>query len=426
MKRGHSVSKPLGIAAICFSLGLVACGGSQGGSPNEQVASTAGGGGNSSGLPDPNAKFATLPPIDPSQGFQVDEGQFQVQPGEDITYCIRIPVPSELVGKDLGLIGWDWDLPQYTHHFFMAYSDAPADFGGKDYIPCDGVDPIVDNATLPSLGSLGTGGALPDAGATSTVPNEVLPGAAPAGNGLSKVGEGKLIFGAGVGTGRYLGNERYGRILQAGGHLVTNHHVLNTSAEVVSMHGKFNMYVREASKIPHPTNELNCLTLDVGIQPKSQRIVTATCTAPFDLDIVLLASHGHNHLKLFETRLFDGEKTLPDPIYTSDEWNSPILAWQKEPLHLKKGQGLTFSCHYQNDGDTTITFGTNVTNEMCATMNAYALPDDQEYGKTPPLGTVITNNDANTCLTIDLQTNQVKQAPNCDVQDTTVSPIPFF
>jgi hypothetical protein len=397
---------------VAACLCTVACGGSGGQSDGPGQAGVGGGGGPSAstpaGLPDRNEKLTALPAIDPSLGFQVDEGEFTVPPGADITYCVRIPIPAEYVGKDVALLGWDWDLPKYTHHFFMSYSTAP--FTGTEVTPCDGANPVVyNNGVTPT-----EPGAIASSLATNPTPN-----------GLSAIGEGKLVFGAGVGVDRYMGTEQYGRILGTGGHLVTNHHVLNTSTEPVKMHGRFNMYVKDATLVAHPTNEFNCLSLDVNIDPLSERVVTATCTAPFDLDLVLMASHAHNHLTKFEERFFDGQQTQPDLVYSSDVWNSPELVWHDQPLHLKKGQGLTFSCYYKNTGDTQVTFGTNVQNEMCATMNAYAMPADQEFAPTPPLGTLISDNAKNTCLTID-KNNQVTTAPDCNVQDTTKSPIPFF
>ena len=395
--------------ALPLLLTLAACGGEDDSSDQEATYEEL--------LPDRAEKLDALPSIDGRLGYQLDEGAFDVDPGADVTYCVRIPVPEEWVGRDVGLIGWDWDLPVNTHHFFMAYSEREVDFGGAPFIPCDGKDPIVDNSTVLGLEEAFGGG-----------------GAVTAGEGLSRTGEGKLVFGAGVGVGRYLGDPGYGRILKAGGHLVTNHHVLNMSPDVVTMTGRFNMYLRAPEDLPHRTHELNCLTLDVNMEPRSKRTVTSTCTAPHDLDITLLASHGHNHLKRFETRLYDGQRgeTLPDPLYVSEDWDSPLLAYQEKPLRLRKGDGLTYTCHYENDTDDAVTFGTNVANEMCATMNAYALPPERAFEDAPPLGAVALKNESPSCITFDLETNQpiplldADGKPSCDLQDTTKSPIPFF
>jgi hypothetical protein len=349
---------------------------------------------------DRDAVLSALPEVDPQWGFRMDEGEFTVEPGQEFTYCVRIPIPPEFAGRDLALLGWDWELPQFTHHFFAAYSQEP--FEGTGPEPCDGVSAIVPvGAQAPGVAEIGAPG--------------------------TSLGEGKLLFGAGVGIGRYFGTEQYGRLMAQEGHFVTNHHVLNTGLEPVVMHGRFNMYVTDAALVPHLTNELNCLSLDVAVDPYSSREVTATCTAPFDLDLVLLASHAHNHLQRFETRFFDGQQTLPEVIYESNDWDSPELEWQNEPIHLKQGQGVTFTCDYQNDQAEPISFGVGVKNEMCATMNGYAFPADRPYERPPSLGAVVADNDAGTCLRVDAS-GVIVTSNDCSLIDTerTPVPIPFF
>lgn len=57
-------------------------------------------------------------------------------------------------------------------------------------------------------------------------------------------------------------------------------------------------------------------------------------------------------------------------------------------MHLKEGQGLTYTCHFTNTSDETITYGSGENHEMCATINLYAYPADRPNETPPPLGTV--------------------------------------
>jgi hypothetical protein len=206
---------------------------------------------------------------------------------------------------------------------------------------------------------------------------------------------------------------------------VTNHHVLNSSTEPVTMSARFNMYVRDLDELPHPTNELNCLSMDVAMEPGASREVTTTCTAPFDVDLVLLASHAHNHLTRFETRLFRDGATQPEVVYESTVWDSPDLDWQEEPIALKKGDGLTFTCYYENPYDQPVAFGLGLYNEMCATMNGYAYPVGREYELPPPLGALITQNDPPLCLGVDDNNQVISDSPNCDLTDTSDPTLPI-
>jgi Copper type II ascorbate-dependent monooxygenase, C-terminal domain len=301
----------------------------------------------------------SAPGIDDAYVVHLDEGQFKVGSGIEGDYCMRLPLPAELRDRDLVLVGVDWDVPVYTHHFFMAYTDKPLD--SDNPVACTDADPF-----LPT----GAGQPADD-----------------------RSGPGKLIFGAGVGKGGYQTSGKYGRFMPKGGHFWTDHHVLNTGNDTTNMYGKFDVYLKNAAAVPFPTNQLNCLNMGINLPPHSETEVTATCIVPYDLDLVGLASHAHQHLVLFETRLFDGTNTLPDPIYTSSDWDSPeMINLEQNPLRLKAGQGLTFTCHYRNNEDVTVDYGRSVDSEMCATMNIFALPEDRKGEIPPSLGAIIPTN----------------------------------
>ncbi len=168
-------------------------------------------------------------------------------------------------------------------------------------------------------------------------------------------------------------------------------HVLNFTDEPLRMHGRFNLYLRAAAETPHLVNGLNCLNQDVEIPPKSDVSITASCTVPHDLDLVMLASHAHQYLQRFEIKLVRSGIVDPDPVYVSTDWDSPLRDFLAEPIALKMGDGLQFTCHYSNPTEQRIEYGLGVYNEMCAVMSVYSMPAAVEYAPTPPLGTVIVS-----------------------------------
>ncbi len=291
-----------------------------------------------------------------TEDLVIDEGTFTVGPNQEVVYCVRIPMPAAFEGRELALVGWDSDVSAPMHHYFMFYDPKPA--SGTTPTPCVG-----DNPEVPAASA-----------------------------GLNLFSMGTLLFVAGTGTDTYRSNAGYGAVLTSNGSFVTNHHVINATANPVTVGGKFTLKVTGAKDIPHPTQALSCQTIDISLPAQATTDVTATCLAPFDLDVVSMSSHAHQDLKTFETRMYDGTQTLPDVLYTSTDWESPVVKDLATPLHLKAGQGLTFTCHFDNATGSTIGFGLTATSEMCATMAAYAYPVT-ETGKVPPMiGATVTSN----------------------------------
>jgi hypothetical protein len=303
----------------------------------------------------------------------LDEGTFTVPPNSEVVYCVRIPMPAAFRGRELALVGWDSNVPAPMHHYFMFYDSKST--SGTGPVPCEGNSPQV-----------------------------------PASNaGLNLFSMGRLLFVAGAGQDTYRDDSGYGAVLTKDGTFVTNHHVINASAQPVTVGGKFTLKVAAPESVPHPTQALSCQTTDINLPPMAPTDVTATCLAPFDLDVVTLSSHAHQDLVKFETRMYDGTQTQPDVLYTSTDWESPVVAHPATPIHLKAGQGLTFTCHFANATGAPIGFGLTATSEMCAAMASYAYPASQT-GKVPPMmGATITSN-----------------ATPVDVSDTAGGVIPLF
>lgn len=305
---------------------------------------------------------ACTPPLleepDEEEGFQIDEGRFLLESGKEAVYCMRIPIPDRYGEEPLFIRAIDSRLSSFTHHYFMAYQAAPHI---AEQRPCIGDEPLT---------YIGTGeGERAD-------PHE----------GVSS----KMIFIAAVGDDRYQLPEGYALSLKTSrGHFLTSHHVVNATESTQELYGVFNIYTAKREAVTHPINILNCLLNDVNVPPKSTAALSATCIAPFDLDLVVLGSHAHQHLTKFEMRMFDGEKTLEEPFYVSTKWDSPEIVPLAEPMPLRLGQGITFTCHYRNDGDLPVSFGTGDYGEMCAVMSAYAYPKHRPNETPPSLGTII-------------------------------------
>jgi hypothetical protein len=326
------MSKILLPCVLCFCLGCGSTGGGDG--------APGGTGGTSSDRLEPPAE---------ALGFQINENEFVVDPGGDVQYCERFAPPERFADRDIYLIGVEASLPPGTHHFFMGHADS------EDL----GAGPCFEEGAVRPTGQAGHPG-----------------------------NDAKFLFGAGEGHYTTTMPEGYGTLISPGGLFQASHHVLNLRAAPITMGGQLNILLADQSEIHHPVRSLACDNRGVDIPPHSSITATATCTAPFDLDIIKVSSHAHQHLTLFEARIFDGENTEDEPFYTSRDWDSPFIMELEEPMHFKAGEGITYTCHFTNDTDEMLTYGAGENGEMCATINLYAYPEDRPNEVPPPLGTV--------------------------------------
>jgi hypothetical protein len=291
-----------------------------------------------------------------AEELDVDEGTFTVPAGQEVVYCVRIPMPASFQGRDLAMTSWESDVSVPAHHYFMFYDPSPT--SGTQPVPCEGTNPLVQASTA----------------------------------GLNLFSMGALLFVAGTGHDAYAADPGYGTVLTKNGSFVTNHHVINAGAEPVTVSAHFKLMVKNATAVMHPVQALSCQTIDISLPAETTTDVTATCLAPYDLDLVTMSSHAHQDLMTFEQRFYDGQQTQPAVLYSSAQWDSPLVQHLSTPLHLKAGQGVTFTCHFDNKTGSEIGFGLTATTEMCAAMNEYAYPADHAYQVPPMLGTTITSN----------------------------------
>lgn len=115
----------------------------------------------------------------------------------------------------------------------------------------------------------------------------------------------------------------YALYLETGlGHLTTSHQLFNLTAEAQRQYGRVNVYTAPAEAVRQPVNVLDCTLRDISVPAHARGSLSATCTFPFDLDMVILSSHAHQHLTRFEMRVFDGEETPPEVIHESTQWTA--------------------------------------------------------------------------------------------------------
>lgn len=338
----------------------------------------------------------------------IDQGEFMLSDGQEGTYCVRLPMPEILKDKSLAMVGADSDLPIGTHHYFMAYSRNTR----TQIEPC-----------------------LPDEGALLPLEGEAMemedPGQYLAGFGVSNgmVG-GDLTPGFGLymsPNGHFVTNHHvlnisggplrmHGRfkfrvkeahevprimrplnclnqgirvepgqtvdvtatcvatfpieIVQLGSHA---HQHLDVIKVRVFRGGMVNPDYRDTPKPDEPNVVLGKELIMMAYR-YPVGILDWTIA---DLAFPLQRHPGESVESFFDrVRPVSGGSVQSEVIYESTEWDAPKgIDRTTNPIRLAPGDGLTYTCTYTNPKTVPVIYGVHENEEMCATMNLYALPE---------------------------------------------------
>ncbi|MBM4363511.1 MAG: hypothetical protein FJ104_12590 [Deltaproteobacteria bacterium] len=305
------------LAVSLLGLGSLACGGEASSDDGASAGADDGaGGGGAGGGGGGEPSDPTAPPGLDCESFEVNLANWTVAPGENTDYCMRLPIPERWNGEDMALTGWSWNLSS-THHFFMEHSPQPFPGTGTEPIGCGtGEDPRKEFSFINSANNEGS----------------------------------VLAFGAGQGTGTLHMANNVGKYLPKGGHFRTSHHVINSSDQPIDTWARFNVCVQPLTQTEYVANTMVCTSTAIDVPAGTVGSTVGTCTAPYDMEIVLLASHAHNHLTRFTVQKYDGTATEDALVYESTDWDSPnIIQLADKPILLKAGQGLTYTCEYEGE-----------------------------------------------------------------------------
>jgi hypothetical protein len=135
-------------------------------------------------------------------------------------------------------------------------------------------------------------------------------------------------------------------------------HYLNTTDQPVTAKVAVTLHTGTVTTY---VGQLFMNTLAVSIPPRSAGSAGSACAVPPGISLLGAASHMHRSGTHFKAQTDDGRA-----IYETTEWSEPPLHVYTPPFAVSPGTAIQYHCDYQNDTDSTLTFGESAaTNEMC-------------------------------------------------------------
>lgn len=326
------------------------------------------------GSPADGGSGALLAAPAPEDGMQLTLTVPDVPIGGETEVCQRIYLPSDHP-VDVG--GFEIKQPLGSHHFVLwAYEGTQAELYPEGLFEaggCNGVGPP-DSMNLAQVAGAGDDYEKIDY---------------PAGTGIR---------------------------LRAGQAILLNSHYTNPTGEPFSPTVYVNLYYAN-TRVDHPLEAAAIGNYNIFVPPGKTRVTTARWTVPFDLYMIMVASHEHKRGDKYTARIAAGEvdrpqgdrvgrtygddvapegsEPEPGDFYRSQDWEHPTVLTYDEPRLFRAGTVVEFSCAQHNDrtDGRAVTFGPLSDDEMCFLVGLY-----YRAAGAPPPGTRIPG-----CLPQDAQ-----------------------
>jgi hypothetical protein len=150
-----------------------------------------------------------------------------------------------------------------------------------------------------------------------------------------------------------------------------NAHYLNPGASSVQGHVVLTMSVATPGSVTQHAGVMQFVYLSIAVPPGGPITVGSSCSLPQDMNVMIVVSHMHHQASHFIAST--GGMTLLE----TDQWSDPPGSAFWPALSLKSGADFTWSCIYNNDTLTTLTYGPSAqTDVMCnAVLTYYPVQD---------------------------------------------------
>jgi hypothetical protein len=164
-------------------------------------------------------------------------------------------------------------------------------------------------------------------------------------------------------------------------------HYVNTSATEITANVVVKLTKVDPSTITKWIAELYFNRTVLSVPPGNGQQVSTTCTVPStygQIGLVSGLSHMHSRGVHFVAATNKGTSLMDTTV-----WDEPPTETYDPPIALSPGDSITWTCTYDNNTGSTLTFGDSaIKNEMCIYLaRFYSAPSGQDIECQSPLAT---------------------------------------
>lgn len=304
-------STPRLFGALALLVNLVACGGSDGNSPQQPPASG-------------NTNTDILAPPADGTGVQLVSPEFTLHPGDEVFKCYYTSIPSDV---DMNVARFVSKMKAGSHHFIlyqMATASQP--------------DGTIDDCNGPIGFSFSN---LPIWVYASSQPDSQL--AMPDGVAMPFVAHQPVML---------------------------NMHYFNVGTEDLTAQVAVNLEFAQGDV--QKAGSFVSFNTQINIPPNGTQTVSGTCTPPSGAQFFLMSTHTHSHATAATINKYVNGQ-IGDLLVQTDDWEHPtVVQYNPNFMTFASNEQLYYSCTYRNDTPNAITVGQSaIKNEMCMAVTYY-------------------------------------------------------
>jgi hypothetical protein len=262
----------------------------------------------------------------PASGFQLRTEGTEIAAGEDVEYCEVLELPGD-PSVEYYVTRFEVAMSQYSHHLIVSAVKPDTAEGEAwqvgDRKLCAGLDAI---ASVPVTGS------------QHPYHDEPFP--------------------AGV-----------GRVYHGGQKVIFDYHYFNTGSAPVSAHAAVNFHTSPPEQVTRIAKGLSAFNVQIAVPPMQTKSFTADCVFNADVMLFKVTRHTHQWGRDFDVAFMGGE-----PIWTSADYEDTDYLLP-EPVLVREGEGLTFTCEFENTTEDMLYYGLTASDEMCNLFGAVYAPE---------------------------------------------------